>query len=75
MSTATIIYRPLDPTLAEPGALEELRHLRAERREAEQHRRDLAVAADRTARSARRRQGSSDCGSRAPRHHHRLLAA
>ncbi|MCG7309524.1 hypothetical protein Bra3105_12630 [Brachybacterium halotolerans subsp. kimchii] len=79
MSTHLITYRPLDAALGEPGALDELRRIRAERSAEDRRRQRLAAAALRHELAARA-QHRSDRRRAAGRHRaagrpHLLLSA
>lgn len=69
MSTHLITYRPLDAALGEPGALDELRRIRAERSAEDRRRQRLAEAAlrhEHIRQEHRRAAGRHRAG---PRHH------
>lgn len=75
MSTHLITYRPLDAALGDPGALEELQRIRAERRTEERRRQRLAESALRHERAQRDHQRRAAGRHRAQPQHHRLQPA
>jgi hypothetical protein len=75
MSTHLITYRPLDTSLGDPGALEELHRIRAEHRAEEQRRQRLAVSALRHERAQRDHHRRAAGRHRAQPQHHRLQPA
>ncbi|MBK0331723.1 hypothetical protein I8D64_09935 [Brachybacterium sp. MASK1Z-5] len=69
MSTHLITYRPLDADLGDPGALEELQRIRAERRAEDRRRQHLAEAALRHDRIRQEHRRAAGRHRASPRHH------